>query len=139
MGSLLPDDDQQFKCLEQQIKFMAIFYLVFSFFDLLLMAVADIIDAERGDRLFLCAYGWYMMPKDDGGSIFMLFDDSFLYLFSLMISHIFYRIPDNHGLLVTKAANADRLSVKMTFFSKNRNNSDSHEAHSHSAITDSKH
>lgn len=40
-----------------------------------------------------------MMSESTSGSIFLLFDDLFLYLFSILIWFIFYRIPDMYGLL----------------------------------------
>ena len=105
---------------------MAVFYLLFSFIDLLIMAFGDILDAQSG-KLFLCIDGWYNFPLDNGGSVFLLIDGIFLYLFSLMISHIFYKIPDNHGLLVhgimRKASKTDHLSVAQTFIGKTRGDS----------------
>jgi len=38
------DEDKLFECLEVQIKRLAIFYLVFAFFDLMLLGIGNIID-----------------------------------------------------------------------------------------------
>lgn len=53
----------------------------------------------------------------------MLVDGFFLYTFSLIITHIFYKIPLNHGLLIRirpVGGSSDRLDVKYTTF-KERN------------------
>lgn len=74
--------------------------------------------------MFICVNDWYLLPRDNGGSIFLLFDGLLVYLFTLMISHIFYKIPDNHGLLVKNVIRqngiTDRLSVKLTFYRDRR-------------------
>lgn len=63
-----------------------------------------------------------MLPRDDAGSIFLLVDGIILYMFTLIISHIFYKIPRNHGLLVNlrSGRSEDHLSVKFTFYNKQR-------------------
>lgn len=99
---------------------LSVFYLVFSFLDLFLLAMGDFFASPR-DYWFLCIDQWYLLPRDDGGSIFLLFDGLILYLFTLMISHIFYKIPDNHGLLVNvirPRGSEDMLIVKNTFVHK---------------------
>jgi hypothetical protein len=94
---------------------MSVFYLVFSFLDLILFAVADILD-QPDSRWFLCVDKDFLLPKNDGGSIFLLIDVLLFYAFSYLISHIFYKIPDNFGLLVKQGVLAspsgkNRLSL----------------------------
>ena len=105
---------------------MSIFYLVFSFLDFLVIGLADIFSTPQ-NPMFICAYEDFLLPKNDRGAILLLFDDLFLYLFSLIITHIFYKIPYNHGLLVHNMrglGSADRLSVKFTtFYNKIQNKS----------------
>ncbi len=79
---------------------MSIFYLVFSFIDLFLFASADIFNGGNTDTMFLCVHRNYLLPKDDEGAMFLLGDALIMYLFSLIITHIFYKIPYNHGLLL---------------------------------------
>jgi prepilin-type processing-associated H-X9-DG protein len=44
-----------------------------------------------------------MLPRNDGGAIYLFVDGLIFFLFSLNISHIFYKIPDKYGLVVKNA------------------------------------
>lgn len=49
----------------------------------------------------------------------LLVEGFFLYTFSLIITHIFYKIPLNHGLLIKirpAFSSSDRLDVRYTTF-----------------------
>jgi hypothetical protein len=72
--------------------------------------------------MFLCVHRNYLLPKDDEGAIFLLGDALIMYLFSLIITHIFYKIPYNHGLLLKlgRDSSEDRLKVQYTTFHKHR-------------------
>lgn len=50
------------------------------------------------------------MSESTKGSIFLLFDDLILFLFSLMIWYIFYQLPYKFGLL----GNTSAEDLKMT-------------------------
>lgn len=95
----LDNDDGQYKCLVQQIKHMAVSYLLFSFMDLIILASGDIMDNPK-HPIFLCAHEWYLLPLTDSGSLFFLVDGMLLTLFTLNLSHIFFIIPYRNGLLV---------------------------------------
>ena len=41
-----------------------------------------------------------MLPRNDGGAIYLFVDAVIFFLFSLNISHIFYKIPDKYGLVL---------------------------------------
>lgn len=78
---------------------MAVSYLLFSFMDLIILAGGDIFDYPKAP-MFLCTHEWYLMPLTDTGSLFFLVDGLLLTLFTLNLSHIFFIIPNRHGLLV---------------------------------------
>jgi hypothetical protein len=58
-----------------------------------------------------------MLPRNDGGAIYLFVDGLIFFLFSFNISHIFYKIPDKYGLVVKNAQGSiDNLRIdKMTF------------------------
>jgi hypothetical protein len=115
------EDDKGYKCLEQQIKFMSVFYLAFSFMDLLILALADIF-STRSSSMFICAHERYLLPLTDGGAMLLLGEAFFLYSFSLIITHIFYKIPYSHGLLLRNVIRShggeDHLSLRDTSYMK---------------------
>ena len=77
---------------------MSLFYLIFSVLDIALLVVANL--TAKSSDMFLCLHQWYLLPRNDGGSIYLLFDALLCYLFSGIILHIFYKVPSNHGLLI---------------------------------------
>lgn len=77
---------------------MTVFYLLFSFSDLILLYIGNVVDAHN-ENTFLCVTTWYMISVTKAGSVFLLFHNLFLYLFSILIWYIFYRIPQKYGLL----------------------------------------
>ena len=60
-----------------------------------------------------------MLPRNDKGAIYLFVDGLIFFLFSLNISHIFYKIPDQHGLVLKNIAaqgSIDNLRIdKLTF------------------------
>lgn len=99
--------------MEAQIKRLAIFYLAFSFVDLMLLGIGNIIDTNE-DFIFDCVSTWYLLIIKNEGVWFILFHGLFFYLFSLLIWYIFYRLPDNYGLIRKK----DAKDLRMTNFYK---------------------
>jgi hypothetical protein len=93
---------------------MAVFYLVFSFLDTLLLGVGDVIDEHN--KIFMCTNGWYLLPKNNGGAVYLLIDGVIFCMFSFNMLHIFFRIPNNYGLLIKPRNNtSDELFLtKMT-------------------------
>ena len=69
-----------------------------------------------------------MMPESTSGSFFLLFHNIVLYLFSILIWFIFYRLPDIHGLLGNSKAKDLSMSGGNTSKSggkgNNQNNTD---------------
>jgi len=54
-----------------------------------------------------------MLPRNDGGAIYLFVDGLIFFLFSLNISHIFYKIPDKYGLVVKNAQGSiDNLRIE---------------------------
>ena len=111
---LIQDDERQ-KCLEQQMNHMSVFYIIFSIIDILLLVVGDIVNSSK--PIFACSQSIYMLPRNDGGAIYLFVDGLIFFLFSLNISHIFYKIPDKYGLVLKKSQGSiDNLSLdKLTF------------------------
>lgn len=97
MGDMF--DENAYRCLEMQIKCMSIFYLVFSFIDLMLLGIGDVIDRDASKETFLCIDKVYLFPNSEGASYFLIFHNLFFYLFSILIWSIFYKIPDKFGLI----------------------------------------
>jgi hypothetical protein len=79
---------------------MSIFYLVFSFIDIVLLISGDLVNKYK--PIFACSQSIYMLPRNDGGAIYLFVDSLIFFLFSLNIGHIFYKIPDKFGLLVKR-------------------------------------
>ncbi len=99
----LVQDDHRQKCLEEQMNHMSVFYLVFSTIDIILLVVGDLVSSNK-PGIFACSQGIYMLPRNDGGAIYLFVDSLIFFLFSLNISHIFYKIPDKYGLVLKKIA-----------------------------------
>lgn len=70
--------------------------------------------------MFICTNRVFLLPRDDVGCGYLLVDGIIFFAFSFNISYIFFKIPDQHGLLVKRlqADSDDHLSLKMTFASK---------------------
>ncbi len=64
-------DNKQYNCLESQIKFMSLFYLIFSTIDLMILALGNIIETK--DNIFECLYDWYLLTGKSSGSFFLFF------------------------------------------------------------------
>ena len=67
--------------------------------------------------MFICLHEWFLLPNDNWGSFYLLADSLLFYLFTFTISYIFYKIPDNHGLLVKHVGQSnslDQINVKYT-------------------------
>ena len=112
----LLEDDVRGQCLEKQITYMSVFYVVFSVIDLLILGIGDLIQK----KMFICTNGVFLLPRDDFGCGYLLLDSITFFAFSFNIIFIFFKIPDQHGLLVKhlQADSDDHLSLKMTFVSK---------------------
>ena len=95
---------------------MSVFYVVFSVIDLLILGIGDLIEK----KMFICTNGVFLLPRVDLGCGYLLMDGITFFAFSFNISYIFFKIPDQHGLLVKRlqADSDDHLSLKMTFVSK---------------------
>jgi hypothetical protein len=108
----MDQNDNQYKCLVHQIKHMSFSYLIFSFLDLLLISGGDLLD-NPNDSLFICAHDWFVLPRNDGGAVFLLADGLLLTLFTLNLSHIFYILPNKYGLLIRNMQNLsqDKIDV----------------------------
>ena len=76
---------------------MAIFYMAFALADLMLLSVGNTF--YKDGKEYLCLYTWYLISQTNSGSWYLLFHEIFYYLFSVLIWYIFYKIPDNHGLI----------------------------------------
>lgn len=60
-------------------------------------------DLENSTKpIFACSQSIYMLPRNDGGAIYLFVDSLIFFLFSLNIAHIFYKIPDKYGLVLKK-------------------------------------
>ena len=96
---------------------MSVFYIIFSTIDILLLVLGD--KLNKSQPIFACSQGIYMLPRNDKGAIYLLVDGLIFFLFSLNISHIFYKIPDQHGLVIKNIAaqgSIDNLRIdKLTF------------------------
>jgi hypothetical protein len=103
------DDDKMFECLEIQIKRLAIFYLAFSFIDLMLLGIGNIIDSNARTA-FECLHGWYFLVLTNSGVWFNLFHCLFFYFFSIIIWYIFYRLPYNYGLIMKMNTKSLRMT-----------------------------
>ena len=79
---------------------MSIFYVVFSVLDVLILGVGDLISI--GLDLFMCSNDVFLLPRNDGGCAYLFLDGIIFFAFSYNISHIFFKIPDQHGLLVKR-------------------------------------
>jgi hypothetical protein len=80
---------------------MSVFYIIFSTIDILLLVTGDLVNTSK--PIFACSQGIYMLPRNDGGAIYLFVDSLIFFLFALNISHIFYKIPDKYGLVVKNA------------------------------------
>lgn len=58
-------------------------------------------------------HGWYLFTGCTSGAWFLLVEELVFYLFSINIWYIFYKIPDNYGLLLKKVKDTSRF--RMTF------------------------
>ena len=116
--SELLEDDVRGQCFEKQITYMSIFYVVFSVIDAIILFIGDFM--KKG--MFICTNGVFLLPRDDFGCGYLFVDVIILFAFSYNISHIFFKIPDQHGLLVKRiqADSHDQLSLKMTFNTRQR-------------------
>lgn len=75
---------------------MAVFYFMFSCIDWMFIAIGNTIYDEQR---FHCFYEVYLVSANTSDSVFLLFHSIFIFAFSFLIWYIFYRIPDNYGLL----------------------------------------
>eukprot|EP00347_Sterkiella_histriomuscorum_P017622 403348633 len=105
-------DDKQYNCLQSQVKYLAYFYVLFSMVDIIMLVVGNQID-QKGSETFICMDNWYMMSESVPASIFLLFDNIVLYLITILIWFIFYRLPDYYGLLGSTKA-SDLVMSKST-------------------------
>ncbi|CDW76323.1 UNKNOWN [Stylonychia lemnae] len=90
-------DNKIYQCMNTQVKYLAYSYVLFSVSDVILLFVGNVIHSQG--EIFICTKSWYMMSESPEGSVFILVDYIFLYLFSILIWFIFYRLPDKYGLL----------------------------------------
>jgi hypothetical protein len=81
---------------------MSIFYVMFSIIDILLLVIGDLVNTSK--PIFACSQKIYMLPRNDGGAIYLFVDALIFFLFSLNIAHIFYKIPDKYGLVLKHIA-----------------------------------
>jgi hypothetical protein len=79
---------------------MSIFYVLFSVIDGLVLGIGDLISTKQ--EMFMCSNGVFLLPKNDSGCAFLLVDGLIFFAFSYNISHIFFKIPDQHGILVKR-------------------------------------
>jgi hypothetical protein len=79
---------------------MSIFYVVFSAIDAITLILGDLVSSKH--NWFLCANDVFLLPSNDAGCAFLMLDGIIFLAFSYNISHIFFKLPDKHGLLVKR-------------------------------------
>jgi len=87
---------------------MAIFYFIFVSIDWMLIAIGNTLEDEKD--LFMCFEDVYLIVIKNKGAWFFICQSLFLFLFSILIWHIFYRLPDSYGLLKKREAKSMRVS-----------------------------
>jgi hypothetical protein len=76
---------------------LATYYLIFSMVDCLLMMLGNKIFRKNAD--FECFNGSCVVPLNDAGAVFLISYTILILLYSLMIWVIFYKIPEQYGLI----------------------------------------
>ena len=76
--------------------------------DWMLIAIGNSLFID--DTSYKCIKSVYLIVNDGLGAAYLLCHSIFVFMFSLLIWYIFYRIPEKYGLL--KSAVADRLTVR---------------------------
>ena len=95
---------------------MAIFYFIFVSIDWMLIAIGNALFDD--DRAYKCLFHVYLIVNNAEGAWYLICHSIFVFLFSLLIWFIFYRIPDKYGLL--KKKEAQQLLIK-SFYQKSGN------------------
>lgn len=88
-------NDELYKCLNQQIKWLSIIYIIFNVVDWTIILVGDNLEFTH----FYCYSTFYLTPADTKGAWFLTIQTLYFFLFSLILWYIFFRIPANNGLV----------------------------------------
>jgi hypothetical protein len=84
-------------CLFEQTKVIAGFYLGYVVLDLLVQVIGNAVIREDTD--FDCRDDSTIVPMNNSGATFLLVQTIILLSFTIMVLLVFYKIPDNFGLI----------------------------------------
>jgi hypothetical protein len=87
-------------CLFEQTKVIAGFYLGYVVLDLLVQVIGNAVIREDTD--FDCRNDSTIVPMNNSGATFLLVQTIILLSFTIMVLLVFYKIPDNFGLIAKK-------------------------------------
>ena len=87
---------------------MAIFYFIFVSIDWMLIAIGNSLFDD--DTSYKCLHNVYLIVNDPIGALYLTFHAIFVFMFSVLIWYLFYRIPEKYGLI--KRMQTEDLKVK---------------------------
>lgn len=87
-------------CLFEQTKVIAGFYLGYVVLDFLVQGIGNAVIREDTD--FDCRDNSVIVPMNNSGATFLLIQTILLLSFTIMVLLVFYKIPDNFGLIAKK-------------------------------------
>ena len=100
---------EQFECLTDQIRVLAISYIAFQAIDWLLISEGNkiyvrsvsnkIIIFQEKDEFYCIDEKYVVAGVASGGSVFLIFYNLFFIIFGIIIWVIFFRLPDRYGII----------------------------------------
>ena len=87
---------------------LAVSYFVFVLTDFIMMAIGNALFEDNKD--FVCIEVVEVIPLNNSGATYLLFYTILLMLFSFMMWCVFYKIPDNYGLIYKPRNNSVHIT-----------------------------
>ena len=83
-------------CLNEQVKVISVFYIVYIILDFLMQIIGN----EIIDDQIKCQDRFVIIPANNVGAAYFLFQNILSVTFTVMVLLVFYRIPDKYRLIV---------------------------------------